>query len=190
MTTVITINFKDLSLKQFASRKDAAAEGNDAAIIDSEEKLLDSRFTNAQFASIYNSLQGPEGQVKKFSDRESAVRRTYIAMRAHFGEEVPKKEKAPKEKAAGKAKGEKKSKTEKVAKPKKEKAPRAARGNFKVKAIGENPFRVGTKSHTNFQKVIDKPGKTFAEYVVAGVHAGILAHAIRLGHAKKIGAEG
>lgn len=160
-----------VSVANFATKREAQANGNDGYIITAEKDLLDNLgMTIGMMRDVYNSLS--EEKVTRFSDRESAARRLFKALGLENAEPQVS-EKMAKEPKASKAKGETQPKAKKPA------TERKAQPQLTLKATAKNTYRVGTQSFETFELVKANPNKSLNELVKLGGRANTIREMIR-----------
>lgn len=176
--SVFIINVEDATVKVFATKRKASAQGNAHPIFDSVESLIEhSSIPTGAMLKLYNNLTNEN--VARFSDRESGARRLFKVLQAlaPVAEEVvdSQVEVAQEEKAAAKEarKAAKQAKDEARARGELKPGRKAGTGVFVGKKIiplkQVNPRRAGTFGFKSYEIIREhRDGVPFEEYIAAG----------------------
>lgn len=168
---IITSRDGPVRVEFYPTKKAANASGNDGHMITGEESLVDNPVISlGMMKDAYNSLA--EAPIQRFRDREDGIKRLLKVL--DLGGKAPSvAQEAQDDSEATKA-------------PPKQKKQSSASANsskqpVSLKAGAENPYRVGSKSHSTFETVKDQPGKTIKTYIEEGRRPNTLYHMIKLG---------
>lgn len=148
-------------VRRVDSKEATAGLGNKGVLVASADDLMEAKtnLSNSALVEVYNSLA--DQPIQKFSDRESAVKRTWAMMTAA---ELPEAAAAPSADAP-----------EAEAKPAKTggRGRKPGSGEYAGKTVfalrDTNPRRAGTHGFRSFEIIRGKPdGVPYAEYIEAG----------------------
>lgn len=160
MPRVLAIDLKNLKVQTYETKRDAENTGNGKQIFATEKDLAAAQgISGRDMVNLWNKFSGQE--VKKFASKAEGARRIWSLAMGKLS--APKKVKPKAATASGKGRT-------------------GNRGMCLKPRVEENPYRPGSKSHTAFQMVLDKPGLVFAVYVDCGARVNTLNGAIRDGY--------
>jgi hypothetical protein len=180
----VKIKTDPISVRYFATKKDATASGNDGSIVGSAVEIADCKnLRTSELLAIFNEVAGEK--VARFADRASGSRRLWGA----FLDKAPKTiagtatdgPEAAQERPAAAAKKTTAKKTAATRKASSERGAREEGPRYQKMTVATsiNPYREGSKGHKTFEMVAKKPGKTYHEYVEMGGRPNTLAWMIK-----------